>query len=174
MADIEENSTDIVETTENKDMAESTDNKDTAESDDKKDVTETKDAHKENKSAGAKGLNDTKDITDEMDEDDIANNKAMGILSYLGILVLIPILTAKESEFARFHANQGLVLLISYVVVIFACGILTNIPYLGWMFSIARYLVYVAALIFAIIGIVNANNGKAKELPIIGHLKLIK
>ncbi len=165
MADIEEKSTDIVESTDNKDVAESTDNKD---------VTETKDAHKENKSAGAKGLNDTKDITDEMDEDDIANNKAMGILSYLGILVLIPIFSAKESKFARFHANQGLVLLISYVVVIFACGILSGIPYLGWMFSIARRLVYLVALIFAILGIVNANSGKAKELPIIGHFKILK
>lgn len=39
----------------------------------------------------------------------------MAVLAYFGILVLIPILAAKESKFARFHANQGLILLITGV-----------------------------------------------------------
>lgn len=33
--------------------------------------------------------------------------KLLAVLAYLGILVLIPILVAKEDKFVRFHANQG-------------------------------------------------------------------
>ena len=43
-------------------------------------------------------------------------NKVMAILSYFGILVLIPIFAAKDDAFARYHANQGLVLLIASAI----------------------------------------------------------
>lgn len=52
-------------------------------------------------------LNNTSDMTSQFDPRDIQNNKVMAILAYFGILVLIPIFAAKESKFARFHANQG-------------------------------------------------------------------
>ena len=64
-----------------------------------------------------KNLNNTNDFTEEFEQEDIQNNKTMAILAYIGILVLIPIFAAKESKFARFHANQGLVLLIIMVPV---------------------------------------------------------
>lgn len=111
-------------------------------------------------------LNNTADTTSEYSEEDITSNKAMGILAYLGILVLIPIFAAKESKFARFHANQGLVLVIVEVIL----SILSGIPFIGWIFG----LVSIVCLVFAILGIVNVCNGKAKELPIIGKFKLLK
>ena len=55
----------------------------------------------------------TSDTTTQFDPRDIEQNKLMAILAYLGILVIIPILAAKESKFARFHSNQGLILLIA-------------------------------------------------------------
>ena len=55
-------------------------------------------------------LNDTADTTADYAQDDIEKNKVMAVLAYFGILVLIPIFAAKDSKFARFHANQGLVL----------------------------------------------------------------
>ena len=45
----------------------------------------------------------TADTTLQFDPSDVEKNKVMGVLAYLGILVLIPILAAKESPFARFH-----------------------------------------------------------------------
>lgn len=60
-------------------------------------------------------MNDTADTTAAFDPGDIEQNKVMALLSYLGILVLVPLLAAKELRFARFHANQGLVLLIALV-----------------------------------------------------------
>ena len=54
---------------------------------------------------------------EEMDPADVNANKVMGVLAYLGILVLIPIFAAKGSKFARSHANQGLILLILEIVI---------------------------------------------------------
>lgn len=47
---------------------------------------------------------------------DVESNKVMAVLSYLGILVLIPLLGAKNSPFARFHTNQGLILCIATIL----------------------------------------------------------
>lgn len=106
------------------------------------------------------------DYTADQDPEDVKNNKVMAILSYIGILVLIPILCAKDSKFAKFHANQGLVLFILEII----CGILASVKLIGWIFDILGVVV----VIFAIIGIVYAAQGKAKELPVIGNWTILK
>ena len=47
---------------------------------------------------------------------DVESNKAMAVLSYLGILVLVHLVGAKNSPFARFHTNQGLILCIATIL----------------------------------------------------------
>ncbi len=116
-------------------------------------------------------LNNTTDTTAEFDSGDIADNKVMAILAYIGILFLIPLLAAQNSRFARFHTNQGLILFLAEVVLSAASGILGLIPIVGWIVSGA---VGILCLALMIIGIVNAANGKAKELPLIGGFRLIK
>ena len=39
-------------------------------------------------------------------QQDVEQNKVMAVLAYFGILVLIPILAAKESKFARFQPRS--------------------------------------------------------------------
>ena len=116
-------------------------------------------------SAKVANLNNTKDTTDQFDKDDIEKNKAMGLLAY--ILFFIPLLAAKDSPFARYHANQGLVL--------FLCGLISSvlwiIPILGWIIA---PILSIVITVLAVIGIINALNGKAKELPIIGKFKILK
>ncbi len=102
------------------------------------------------------------------------NDKLMGILSYLGILVLVPIFAAKDSTFARFHANQGLVLFLAEAILGCVVSILGFIPYIGWLFSVLGGLVSLAALILSVIGIINVVNGTAKELPVIGKVRILK
>ncbi len=129
-------------------------------------------------------FNNTADTTNECDPADIENNKVMAVLSYFGILVLIPIFAAKDSKFARFHANQGLVLWITALVVGIALGIvvgilgailiLVGLGFLSIILSIISSAVSIAFLVLAILGIVNAATGKAKELPIIGKFKILK
>lgn len=119
-------------------------------------------------------LTNTADTTSSFDQNDVQQNKVMAILAYLSWLVLIPIFCAKESKFARFHVNQGLVLAIVEFVCMVVLNILAGIPLIGWIFSVVGGLLSLVCLIFSILGIINAANGKAKELPIIGGIRLFK
>lgn len=138
-------------------------------------VESTQDNNKTNEQDKVKAafdkFNDTTDTTADYDSKDIDDNKVMGVLAYIGILFIIPLLAAPNSKFARFHANQGLILFIADVVLGVAAKLVSFIPVVGWVISIA---VGVVGLAFMILGIVNAANGKAKELPLIGNFKLLK
>lgn len=97
---------------------------------------------------------------------DIDNNKAMGILAY--IFFLIPLLAAKDSKFAMYHANQGLILFLC-MVGFYVIGVV--LPFIGWMLLLLGKLAY---LVFMIIGIINAAKGEMKPLPVIGGITLLK
>lgn len=115
-------------------------------------------------------LNNTPDYTAEFDPADIEANKVLSLFSYLGILFLIPLLAAKDSRYARFHANQGIVLFIAGIVVSVVGALLNLIPIFGTIIAtIAGILLFV----FKVLGIVNAVTGKAKELPLIGQIKIL-
>ncbi|MBR3992047.1 MAG: zinc ribbon domain-containing protein [Clostridia bacterium] len=119
-------------------------------------------------------MNNTKDYTAEYDKNDIEQNKVMAILAYLGWLVLIPLFAAKESKYARFHVNQGLILAIVETVIMIVLSILTLIPVIRWIFYIVEAVAGIVFLVMWIIGIMNAANGRAKELPVIGSFRLLK
>lgn len=122
------------------------------------------------------------------DPQDIEKNKVYALLSYLGFLFIVPLLAAKDSPYARFHANQGIVLFITGIAVSTAntiiailLGIFMNIPAMGWIFGIILALINLTAsivgillFILMIMGIINAAKGDAKELPIIGKFVIIK
>ncbi len=85
----------------------------------------------------------------------------MGVLAYLGILLIIPFLMAKDDPFVKFHLKQGLVLLVIEIIV----WILGSSMWQLWMIL---NLVQLATLVLSIIGIVNVIQGKQKELPLVG------
>lgn len=118
-------------------------------------------------------LNNTEDTTKDYDNSDIESNKVMAVLAYIGILVLVPILAAKNSKYARFHANQGLVLFIAEVIYNIVSAIIRAILPLV-VVNIILWVISVLFLVLSIIGIVNAATGKAKELPVIGKIRIIK
>ena len=84
------------------------------------------------------------------------------------------LIAAPGSKFARFHSNQGITLLIVDIAVAFICSVLGLIPILGIIFIIIGSLAGLVALALAILGIINAANGKAKELPLIGQFNFLK
>ena len=141
-------------------------------------VGNTENANNQGASKVNEFINDftnTADTTSQFTQDDISKNKGMGILAYLSILVLIPIFAAKDSKFARFHANQGLLLLIASIATSLISNIvgILNLSLFGVIFSIFFGLVDLLILALAIIGIVNAAQGKAKDLPIIGNIRIL-
>lgn len=99
--------------------------------------------------------------TTQCDPADVQENKGITVLSYLGILCLVPLLSKKDSKFAQYHAKQGLVLFIMELVI----WVLIVIPVLGWIIYVVGII---TSLVFAIMGIMNVVNGKCKELPVIG------
>ena len=111
---------------------------------------------------------------------DVDKNKVKGILSYLGILFLVPLLAAKDSPFARYHCNQGLVLFLAAIAAWIAnmilAAVLIFIPVLGWiLIMLLHFAVLIGILVLVVMGIINAANGVCKPLPLIGNrLTLIK
>ena len=102
----------------------------------------------------------------EVDPTDIEKNRGMAILAY--IIFFIPLLAAKESKFAMYHANQGLILFLAAVIINVVGSI---IPFIGWMIVIP--LGNLAVLIGAILGIIKAAGGKVEPLPLIGKYNLL-
>ena len=117
-------------------------------------------------------LTKIEDRTAEFDPADAQQNKAMGILAYIGPLVLVPIFGAKESKFARFHANQGLVLLIANVALSILGTILGLITWVLKLFLVWPF--EVLCVVLCVLGIVAAAKGQCKELPIVGKFKILK
>lgn len=102
---------------------------------------------------------------------DVEKNKMMAIVGYiLPILFFVPLIndSSKNSPFAKFHANQQLLLLIAVVIVNIAGSV---VPLLG------GYLITPVGSIFllvvAIMGIIGASKGEMKQLPVIGGFKII-
>ncbi len=107
-----------------------------------------------------------------------SNEKVYGILGYIGILFLVPLLAGK-TEFSRFHANQGLVLFLADIVlgvlIGITVGVLSLIGMIGVVLgSIISGVLGLVIFVLMIIGIINAANGEMKPLPVIGGIKLIK
>ena len=117
----------------------------------------------------------TADSTAQFDPQDIQNNKVMALLAYLWILFLVPLLAAPNSRFARYHANQGLVLFIFGAIAGVVAGIICVIPVIGLIIGgILSAAVSIFDLVLMILGIVNAANGQAKQLPLIGGITILK
>ncbi|TXI90491.1 MAG: hypothetical protein E6Q36_01370 [Chryseobacterium sp.] len=107
-----------------------------------------------------------------------SNDKLMGVLAYLGFLVLVPLLAAKDSKFAQYHAKQGItlfaaeiVLMVLYWVAGFAAVFTGGF---GFILFPLLGLVWLGLVVLSIIGIINAVNGEEKPLPIIGGIQLMK
>ena len=90
------------------------------------------------------------------------NTAVMGILAYLGPLIIVSYLMANSNPFVKFHIKQGLVLVIIELVV-YVVGMFT------WMLWPLWQLINLGVLILAIIGIVNVVQKQEKELPLVGN-----
>jgi uncharacterized membrane protein len=109
------------------------------------------------------------------DAADVEQNKIFGILSYLPpLLFLVGLFAARQSKFAMYHCNQGLVLTLAAIAVGIANMILgmilVFIPFLGWfLMTVLNLGIFVGILVLVVMGIINAANGVCKPLPLIGN-----
>ena len=108
------------------------------------------------------GMNESPDAAD------VQQNKVMGILAYISILFLVPLLAAPNSRFAKYHANQGLTL---FLVSLALSVVGFVVPFIGPIVSMVGHI---GILVLAIMGIITASNGQMKPLPLIGQFTLLK
>ena len=99
----------------------------------------------------------------------------MAILSYLGPLCLIPLLTGEKDEFVKFHVRQGLVILIGEAIIWVVFNLAVGSFAWSWytwgiwgMIAMVQNLAYLCLGVLSIVGIMNVINGQQKELPVIG------
>ena len=140
-------------------------------------------------------LKDVKDDTKKFDKKDVESGKGMAILSY--IIPPIPYFVEKKNKFVKYHATQGMNLLIIALAYGVLNWILTAVIrfkrpcgygywqelakelgsycyYTPWWINIPLLIIGICISVIAIIGIVNVCQGKAKELPIVNKLKIFK
>ncbi len=91
----------------------------------------------------------------------------MGILAYLGPLVIVPFLVAKDNNFVRFHVKQGMILFaIEMILYVVTSMMMFNLLFLLPIITIINF----ACMILSIVGIVYVVQKVEKPLPGIGSL----
>lgn len=106
------------------------------------------------------------------DPQDVETNKNMVLLTaiiqiFIPILFFLPLVCCKDSQFGKFYANQGLLLLLLYV----CSSVLNIIPILG---TIAYVVIGIATFVFSIMNAVNVKQVNGKTIPFVGSIELIK
>ena len=103
-----------------------------------------------------------------MDKRTIDEGKTIAIISYItliGLIIAYFMNNSKNNEFAKFHIGQSLRVWILSIVLNLT---LNNLVSMSGM-EILKILEWLP-LILAIIGFINAVNGKAIKLPLIGSI----
>ena len=110
-------------------------------------------------------------IPPQLSQQEIDSGKTMAILSYIpvaliGLIVSIISVSQKNNAFALYHAKQALTIYIcalgGALVCLPLCFLCIGVPLM--------IAVQVAALVLCILGIINANTGQCKPLPLIDKL----
>ena len=119
-----------------------------------------------------------------------SDTKIYKILSYIGVLWLVGLFVpdVKDDPDVKFHVGQGIILTIAGYGLNIIIGIIQGIIgaiigltelytlslIISILFGILSWGVSIASLVLMIIGIINANDNKQKQLPVIGKFAFYK
>ena len=136
-------------------------------------------------------MNDDKDDSKKFDKKEIEEGKGMAILAY--IIPPIPYFVEKKNKYVKYHANNGMNLLLVAIAYSIVYAILTSVIRVNgscgswyginignyckvtpWWVTLPLGIIGLCISILCIIGIINVCNGKAKELPVVNKLKVFK
>ncbi len=96
------------------------------------------------------------------------NRNVMLVLSYLGILALIPLLVEKEDREVQWHAKNGLVLFVAYIAAWFVIHFVgAVIHFLACAGCLAGSILAILYLIVVVLCIVKALNGERFVVPVL-------
>ncbi len=94
------------------------------------------------------------------DPKEVEQLKYIAALSYLGILVFIPLFLRRESKFVRMHAAQGVLLLAAWMIGM----VVFWIPLIGWLLGIFL-------LLGNIVSFLKCLQGEFWEIPFLGEYR---
>ncbi len=113
----------------------------------------------------------TEEHTANYKEKDRTDNRYMAMLSY--ILPPIPFIAERHSGYVKFHSNQGMNLLIWYLIMCAFIWILDVAFTFDSIINLIRIIVNIVLVALMAFGIINTLNDKAKELPIISKVNIM-
>ena len=105
------------------------------------------------------------------------NDRIWALLSYLSVLLFIPLLKKENSAFTAYHVNQGLVLF----VVEFCVGVVLAVVSLVLKFAApvvyaAVSIVFIICALFFllchVVGIIHVFRRQEKKIPVFGEIVL--
>jgi len=84
------------------------------------------------------------------------------MLCYVGIVIAILMHNKNKTKLGAYHLRQSLGLLLTGI----ACGVLSLIPFLGW---IAAPILGLGIFVLWIMALISAINGQMKPVPVVGE-----
>ncbi len=100
-------------------------------------------------------------MPDNNDLTGLDSNVLMASMSYIGVLVLIPLISrATKNPFIKFHAKQGLVILVGEIIALIASS---------WLSSLGG-LLFALMLVASIVGLFTSLHGEKRYIPGIGTI----
>ena len=127
----------------------------------------------------------TDDHTNEYDPYKFSEKKSICRLTVLGPTFWLPFVAAKDSASARFYANQGLLVFIVELILLIPEVIFTTIVGIGFSLGaqiivglvidvILTLIIYSVPIFMIASAWKDMNEGKIKDIPFIGKLRIIK
>lgn len=99
--------------------------------------------------------------------------KVTDIVAYLSPIGFVIAFLVGDRENCKFHLNQALVLTIISLALQVLSKIASIIPLIGGIIGLVISLISLLLFVLWLMGIIGAIQGQEKEIPLIGHIKLI-
>ena len=96
----------------------------------------------------------------------VETEKLMAALSYFVLTAPSILMTEKKNKFVRFHASQGLGLLLVYLVLRAVVGLLQTIFFIPFLFAVPIWMLILTAILCLHLMIMTLN-GKKIKIPVV-------
>lgn len=87
----------------------------------------------------------------------------------VGIVIAIIMHSNKKTALGAYHLRQSLGLIITSIVIWIPCIIISMIPVVNMVMLLLGPAIWIALLVFWIMGLMAAINGQMKPLPVVGE-----
>ena len=106
----------------------------------------------------------------ESNQQNTNEDKTVAILSYIGLIgwvIAIIMHGSNKTELGKYHLRDGLGLNLTFIAVFILSIPFAFIPVLGVLIVTT---LYIGGFVFWLLGLINAINGVAKPLPVLGDI----